>query len=389
MIPLAAAAAPALAQVGITLGTVSLKKIQTMLKAGQSVSSLADLSKPARVEPICMVDGSLNGQPYMPDVMRTALSIFTGYYLQGAAMLMNIGRVETLRVLDSLNPTRSGVSSDDIRNVVWGTEQYRDGLPALEHFDVPAERSNIVATLEAYGDDDDKSSGKSGTAKPGIDEHSIKRLYESENLAVGKLINVEFRDGDQSAKIPIMIRLVPATVPAKVLTHIFTGVVKNTGLKERWQLYRAGQLRFGRDLILNLDLIDEHRKVLANDTTNVYMTINDRRRNNAMKAMATGNLSLADASNIAVISSSTAKAIGDTLYGKLSDVNLRKKVFDATYLILLIVIDDKWKRVTIYHRGLDQATDLSLDDCKSSEKGKGPDIAQILAAYQIGQSPSI
>lgn len=388
MVPLAAAAAPVIAQVGITLGTVSLKKIQTMLKAGQSVSSLADLSKPARVEPICMIDSALNGQPYMPDIMRTALSIFTGYYLQGAAMLMNVGRVETLRVLDSLNPTRSGVSSDDIRNVVWGTEHYRDGLPALEHFNVPAERSNIVATLEAY-DDGDKSGGKSTPVRQGVDENSIKRLYESENLAVGKLINIEFRDGDQSAKIPVMIRLVPATVPSKVLTHIFTGVVKNTGLKERWQLYRAGQLRFGRDLILNMDLIDEHRRVLVNDTTNVYMTINDRRRTNAMKAMATGTLSLADASNIAVISSATAKAMGDELYGKLSDVNLRKKVFDATYLILLIVVDDKWKRVTIYHRGLDQATELSVDDCKSSEKGKGPDIAQILAAYQLGNSPSI
>jgi hypothetical protein len=321
-------------------------------------------------------------------MMRTALSIFTGYYLQGAAMLMNVGRVETMRVLDSLNPTRSGISAKDIKDVVWGNEAYKEGLPSLEHFGQKIEPTLLMG-LEGFDDEDGKPVKPAGGKPAAGDESGIKRLYESENLAVGKLINVEFRDGDHSAKIPIMIRLVPAQVAPKVLTHIFTGVVKNTGIKERWQLYRAGQLRFGRDLILNMDLIDEHRKVLVNDTSNVYMTINDRRRNNSMKAMASGNMSLADASNIAIVSAATAKMIGDELYGKISSLQLRKKIFDATYLILMIVVDDKWKRVTIYHRGLDTPTELSIDEVKSSEKGKGPDITEILKAYQLGASPSL
>lgn len=374
---IAAAAGMTLAKLGTTL----LGRIWRAAGSSTKVSSLSDLSKPARVEPLVLIDKPLAEQPYMEDVLKLALSTFTGYYLQAVAMVMNVGRVETLRVLDSLNPHRSVGDLSNIKDAVWSKESYAQGLPSLESFSQPME-PNLIVSIEASTPD--KENSKSGLS---ISDDSVKKLYEVENLAVGKLVNVELKDNENSAKLPVLIRLIPTKVAPDVLTHIFTTQSKNSSWKERYHLWRAGQIRLVRDLIFSVDMVDEHRKTLINDTSNVYATITDRRRANSVKSIMTDAPSMADASNIAIISKETARDIAGAMHGKIDSVKIRKQLFDTTYLILLIVVDEQWERVTMYHRGLSAPTEMSFREIKSSEKGKGPDITEILKAYQLGSTP--
>lgn len=375
MVTTSAAAAGA----AMKIGGVAMDKIVKAIQNGQSVKSLADITRPARVEPLVVVEKSLEGQDFMQDVMKFSLTTFTGYYLQAITMVMNVGRIDTLKTLDALNPNRSmGSVTSRMKDVVFSAESYDQGLPSLEMFEQPMERDDHIVSVEARGDQN-----------LGVDDETLKKFYEVDSLAVGKLVNVELKDGDHSAKLPVMIRLVPTTVPSKVLTHIFTATEKNSSFKERYHMWRSGQIRLVRDLMFNIDLIDQHRKALINDTSNVYMAIHDRRRNNAGKSFATGIPSMADASNIAVITKDTARAMARELYGKIDHLSVRKKIFEASYLMLLVVVDEQWERVTIYHRGIDQPTDVSFREIKGAEKGKGPDITEILKAYSLGSSPSI
>lgn len=380
--PVVTGTVTAVAAKAIDSGSSLLARITKAVALGNPVQSLADVAKPARVEPLVLIEKSLGGQPYTEDILKASLSTFTGYYMQAVALTLNINRVETLRVLDALNPERSFVLPSVRRGVadaVWSTESYEHGLPSLEQFDRVIPLNAIVSIEDAV-----PAAGLSG----GVSDDSVKNLYEAGNLAVGKIVNVEFQDSGKTVKIPVMIRLVPTLVPAQVLTHIFTATTKNSSWKERYHLWRAGQISFVRDLMFSMDIIDEHRRALINDTSNVYMTLTDRRRNNSLKAVSSGNPSMADASNIAVITKETAKAIGSALYGKIEQLSIRKKIFDASYLMLLVVVDEQWERVTIYHRGFDQPTEVSFKEIKNAEKGKGPDITEILKAYQVGSTPS-
>jgi len=374
-----AAVTAAVTGAAVKLGSTLLGKLAKAVTKGQKVSSLSDLARPARVEPLVIIDKPLAEQPYMEDVMKMALTTFAGYYMQAVAMVLNVGRVETLKVLDSLNPHRSQGDLGDVKNAVWSKESYAQGLPSMESFNQPMEKNLIVSMEAGEVDRSDQSLA--------VTDESVKKLYEVENLAVGKLINVELKDGENQAKMPILLRLIPTKVAPQVLTHIFTATAKNSTWKERYHLWRAGQIRLVRDLIFSVDLIDEHRKALVNDTSNVYMTMNDRRRNNSMKAAYTDVPSMADASNIAVISKETAKDIGRAMHGKIESAKVRKKLFDASYLILLVVVDEQWERVTVYHRGLEMPTEMSFREIKAQEKGKGPDITEILKAYQLGSTP--
>jgi hypothetical protein len=67
----------------------------------------------------------------------------------------------------------------------------------------------------------------------------------------------------------------------------------------------------------------------------------------------------------------------------------REAIFKKTYLMIVAVIDKEWERVTFYTRGIATATQLGSHDLKAANKNTGPDIAQILQAYQLGSSPSL
>ena len=64
-------------------------------------------------------------------------------------------------------------------------------------------------------------------------------------------------------------------------------------------------------------------------------------------------VSAADASNVAIITKETAKQIGQKLYGKIDTTAVRERIFNNSYLLLLVVVDEQYEQVTMYHRGLE------------------------------------
>lgn len=369
------------AAIGANAANTAMSSLFGAVKNGTSVGSLADLSRPFRVEPLVLVDQTLQNQPFMEDVMKMGLTQFTAYYLQAFSALMNVGRIDTLRVFDSLNPHRSvsGAKEALLKGTVLSQEDWDKGLPSLEDFE-QAVRPGLLATYESVsqedaGDDDGKKS-KDLNSSAKLEG----KLYEVESLSVGKLVNVELKSDKETAKVPVLIRLISTAVKPEILTHIFTAGGRDS-FGERFQLARAGMIRPVRDLIFGIDLLDEHRRALMNDTSGAYKAITDRRRNNVKKAAMSGVLSAADASNIAVVSSDTAKEMSRRLFGKLEHQAVRERMFNNSYLLLLIVVNEKWEKVTVYHRGLDLASEYSFKDIKASERGKGQDITELFKIF--------
>ncbi|ARV77260.1 virion structural protein [Pseudomonas phage Noxifer] len=365
-IPLAMSVAKSTgAAIAANAATSAVGALVQAVRNGTDISSLADLSRPARVEPLVLVEQTLQNQPYMENVMKFGLTNFTAYYLQAFNMLMNVGRIETLKVFDSLNPNRNyGMGQGALlQGTILSNEHFDNGLPSLEDYDQPVV-PGLIGTVSIEDFD-----GVQGNAK-------VDKLYEVESLSVGKLVNVELKDGDNTAKIPVLIRLQSTTVKTDIMSHIFTAGGRDS-YGERFQLARAGLIRPIRDLIFGIDLLDEHRRALMGDTSGAYKAITDRRRNNVKKAAMSGVVSAADASNIAVITKSTAKLIGQKLYGKLETQAVRNRIFDNSYLLLLIVVDEQYENITVYHRGLDIPGQHTFKEIASAEKGRGQDITEV------------
>lgn len=347
--------------------------------AGLTINSLADLSRPCRVEPITIIDKSIAHQSYMEPVMKYALSQFAGYYLQAANMLLNIKNINTLKVFDTLNPERT---FGGLMDVAFSGEHYKAGLPELHRLEHSDYNRTVFHTISNESRNDKPEGVPSIAATVGNHD----KVNEIPNLAVGKLLDIKINEPENSknagrtASLPVLIRLVPAPIDSDVISEIFTAGGKQTW-GHRLFLAKTGQIRFWRDFVMGSDLIDGHLNALIKDKTGVYSEIYRRRRNNVAKATTTGKVSMGDASNIAIVSSETIKGAARSLYGRLDDMATRRTIFDNSMLLMLIVVDNYHQRLTIYHRGLDISSTYRLDEIEMKERGKGSDIEQLFKMF--------
>ena len=101
-------------------------------KAGMS-DSYQDYTKPARVNPLMIVDTALQGYEHIGVVTQSQLSAFSAYYLLAWNMLsITIDNVSVARHLDKLNPSRSVKNSViDSAGVIWNlsNENFDHKLP--------------------------------------------------------------------------------------------------------------------------------------------------------------------------------------------------------------------------------------------------------------------
>lgn len=88
-----------------------------------------------------------------------------------------------------------------------------------------------------------------------------------------------------------------------------------------------------------------------------------------------------------MLSDATRKDIERKEGIKFSNPKAREAMFDKTYVMLMAVVDPDHQYVTIYTRGIALPTELTVRQLKSTNKGTGPDIGEILRAYQLGNSP--
>lgn len=371
----------------ITTGIDMAGKLADTMRAAKS-DSLIEYTQPARVEPIVLMDQKVVGLPYTGDVMQSLTSLFSGYYLQAVALSVNVGRVDVIKLLDKLNPKRNPM--DNLANNQYITDGVSKVVGSLESaqsyafkLPVPGETVSIEGFSFEAAEDDSSSGHLSGQAM-----RSQQLLQEMTNLSVGKLLEVEVEDGGKRAVFPISVRMIVSGIGPKELVHTLSQGSKNTGMKERYHLWRSGQLEFMRDLVMCQDLIESHKNTLLKDSSGIYEEIRRRRRGNKLSAIFSAQPSVATASNIIVMSKESAKNLEREIGGRLKDFRTREKIFKETYTMIMVVIDPDWDHVTFYHRSIELPTELSVKELQATNKSKGPDVAEILKAYQMGNSPS-
>lgn len=338
--------------------------------------SLIDATSAARVEPLTIVGADCVNLEYLPDVLQSLQSMFTGYWLQAIALNNEIGKIQVMRTLDRYNPNRKfSLSRESISESTQSTEwrmaqeSYKWRLPTTKNKVAMEDEKKRVGVT--FGRDD------------------VANVSDLANLSVGKLVNVTLRNGGETIEVPISIRLMVNQIPERSLQLLFTRGADDNTFTERYHAWRAGRIGFIKDLILCQDLIDANKRALMKDKDGIYSEIVRRANQSTMAGIRTGNPSLASASNLIVVSESTINAVQQKIGGKMDNPKVREKIFAEGYAMIIAVIDRQNERVKFYHRGIASSTEVGLKDIRSANKGGGPDIGDILKAYTLGASPSL
>ena len=124
-----------------TISVVS--KIAGIIESAKG-STLTDVTRSTRVEPIVMMESRLRQEAAMTDVLQTLSSIFAGYYLQAVAVLTKVNGVEVVRTLDRLATERSPVDA-------IGAEAYKYALPNYDSKTVGQASVESLPSVEDRG----------------------------------------------------------------------------------------------------------------------------------------------------------------------------------------------------------------------------------------------
>ena len=390
--------------------------------------SLVEATQTMRVQPLCVIDHTLSTSPILEPLNQNLLNLFSAYYLQAVARDNVIGKVSVFRRLDKLNPNRSKAESvlNNAAIILNGMEGYYDtSLPCLpkltnthvEREAIKAATESLVYSMEAVEVTDEAVAETAETTeKPsawkrigqsivddinGIDKNGNPKnekasalssgdAKELTQLAVGKILNVTFKENGSELNVPIAVRLMTSLMLPNALVRLlnFGSRERDLTLKERWHAYKSGKIEFWRDFILAKDLKKQRVKDITADKDRVYQKIQARLLDNAAAGAMSANPSLANMSNIIIINKPTLQELESVLGGKFSNFNLRERVFNNTGIMLFAVVDNDSQRVKIYHQSIEECTDVSFNEINRGSK-KDSDITDLLNVFLQGGAPRL
>lgn len=403
----------------LVVGAATIGAVGYLANKGKQITDLAtdnsylDITSLTTVEPLTVISKDCLTLEILPDVNQVLLSMFCGYYLQAVDTISKIKNIEVVRVLDRLNPNRDGSSilagrmaSDfamDLQSYPITTlvkENYKYKLPSNDTLSLENKSAingelnssvnlAIGRVLNVTISVDEKynhvTQGKPGKTTYQIDAATGRRYSVTSNKTEDTT-KVESRN--LTVTIPVTVRLAVMTSGTPTILNIFTGGPE-TDLVERFYSWKSGRISFFKDLIFAQDLIDNKKKLLMAKDGDVASEIFSRVNKSKGYGLLTNNPSLATCSNLFVITDAVEKELELKLMGKLSNANVRKKVFEETYAMIIVVINRQWERVTIYTRGISSFTELSYNEIKvASKNSKGPDISDIMKSLIRGDAPN-
>lgn len=373
--------------------TTPLKHLKAVLLQTQQRGSIARGIAAAQVNPITLVDSTLKYDERLNDSLHVFVNLYAAIYLQSVALSnTTVGGTQIIKRLEKLNPTNStlGLGLEDIYEDITGEAPgiVSQILPEGEVFDLPSMES-LKLPLPRFSME--SMQGGSQPAGRGSDEvlasGAIKEaLKDVPELAVGKMFSVELKSDGETHSIPVSIRLATTVASqaslVKAMQNRFSGV--ETAL-ERKVRYKSGSITGFMDRLLCRDLVREHYKNLIADKDGVYAKLSPEKSKSYMKALLTGEVSVAQASNILLISSDTASRIEGLTGGKFHDKNFRNRMLEATGIMLLGVIDAMDDSITVYVDNLDNEQLISGRNLSKTSKKDGPDVNEVLRMLVEGR----
>ena len=362
---------------------VILSRLPDLFRS-MSSGSLLEYTKVTRVEPIALIDHTISHLSETEDVCRTLTALFAGYYLQAIAISHNVGNIQTISTLAKLNPSRDLKDTAGVGFQMFGMENYQMALPRRKLKGNITKRPTL--SFESAGDSDEE---EYLTSVSGSGDSTRDIATMAANLSTGIMLEVELESDGNRAVIPVSVRLIASPTPVSVLVQLCSFSFKNRTMKERWHGWRSGELSFIGDIVMCQDIIDANREALMKDDSGAYHEIVARKNKNKLSGLLSMSPSVATASNIMVISTETSREIEKEIGMRWSSFKNRQKIFKATYLMLVAIVDVRNQMVTIYHRDISLGTDVSFRELKRSNgKTGGNDVIEHLNSYMMGTNPT-
>lgn len=380
-------------------------------KATNPDSSLADVAKVARVQPIAMISKDLLTYPNLWDIQQGVLNIYAAYYLQAFSIMeVELKDVRLLSVLDRLNPDR------DLKNALVAYESFKPDLYSqmchrdeelyvrnvkqfhcLEGLGLGSKRLSVaVEALAVHATEarvsDDKSKDLVNEDEE-VRRNSAKVSKASDvisqaNDTVGKVIEVSFTTKDnEELKVPVILELDVFEVESDILVDIMASNTDEISMDSRFKDWMAGRITFWSEFVFASDIIEKQKRNLIRDSSKAYASLLARVNKSRFLGALTKGSSLNTISGIMIVSEEDEDGIRAQLGGDLENELTRKKVFDNSSVMIIVVVDRDADMITVYVRNSSSKSRLPLQAFKKGKDSKDSDIINEIFKSISSNSP--
>lgn len=323
---------------------------QELISLAQELStkSLSSFNRSAHMSPICMVEDRLYShldEDRLRDLMQTITSVYASRYINAVSIGSDV------RVVSTLNK--------------FATD--REALSALQGSSV------LKAALESDRVEELMGGLESGTKTLDIEKHV--------NLAVGKVLEVPVRVGNQTIPVTTTIRIMPQILDTQEVVMHMANDSGDMTIPGRWRRYMRNEISLA-DYLTNRDVLRARRKLRINDKSGIQARKEQRQRSGAIATVLSGKGSVNAVSAINVVTKSTMAEVEAAMRGRMSSYRDRQRFFDSTLSATLYVVDPDRERVYLYEDGIPDRAEFTFSDIRDNgQKSNGVDINAVMRAY--------
>jgi hypothetical protein len=207
--------------------------------------------------------------------------------------------------------------------------------------------------------------------------------------------NLEVPTKANKLMVYLYVHLLARVMPAEAATG-FISLNFKPALWQRIRMLKAGEIKFGKDFLVNMDLMAKHRTALKNDTTGVLFEMLQRQQHNSNKSITSMIMDITTdrnhncANTILVTDSETFRKACNDAGVNFEDVAQRQKFFSASYTMIVVVVDTMINRVHMYFNGIAAKGEYTFNQISRTAKGQqNVEMTDVMNMLAKGAAPRI
>ena len=307
----------------------------------------------------------------LDDIISSVYDLYAGYILLAVKLDNIIG---------------SGRKIRDVLSTV-STSSYLDYQPAEESLQYHSFDS-IITNFNTMNAGD--------TATKGTQQSRYLSGENTRRIISGRILEIQIpvsSSTDEKTKssivsVPLYIKLNPRIIPDTIVDE-FIGANITPSFKQRWLQYRAGEISFFKDFLLQLDMTRKRAKVLRHDESGIlYDILRHRYKGLLRRLLKISGLNMQSqniATSIFIFDRYDLKRATNNAGINFKRYSDRQRFFNHNFGLFVYTVDNQYGMVDVYVDSIADKGEYTFNQLKGMGKGSKMDLVEVIKALQQQQ----
>lgn len=382
--------------------SISLDGLINAIQSANSPTSLTEFAKQSMINSRVYIEKNLATDEILTPLMQNIMSLYCGLVFTAVNLNQNICGSKTVRDISSTVSSAEAFDARQKSNTFDSTmslmKDYfvgsnKDNLLNRPYASMKRNDANDANRTQIISDNRQDNRSYSNSTKIDLKTNSvIDPEPKSVSLPSGRILNIPMlTDGKSTFNLQLLIQLFPFFIETDVAQE-FINLNFTPSFWRRFTQFQAGEISFFKDFIFSCDLREKRMKALIKDKTGGLADMINKQKNavashwmNFLRKPGTEKINIA--STILILNkNSVDKALNKNGIDLKSSSN-RKKFFENSYCMMLVVVDQMYNEVDIYYNGIEAVSTFKYEQIKRESKKDSTDLVSIMKSYAQGLAP--